>query len=210
MSVRAEEIKQTAYFFWQNVVSCAILADVALSPEVKSRIPDQGLRGCGSVFRHGPDGRDLVTNTDDSGPGSLRQAILDANANSGADDIAFLIPGGGVHTINLASALPTIYHVTIDGYTQPGAKPNLLASGTDAVLLIEVNGANLPSGTATFQFGFGDVGQSGGGVLRGLVINGDVSILTGSNRVIGCYIGTNAAGSAQAGTRGAISISGTS
>jgi len=30
-----------------------------------------------------------VTNTDDSGPGSLRQTILDANANPGADTIAF-------------------------------------------------------------------------------------------------------------------------
>ncbi len=40
-----------------------------------------------------------VTNTDDSGPGSLRQAILDANANPGADLITFNIPGAGPHTI---------------------------------------------------------------------------------------------------------------
>lgn len=152
----------------------------------------------------------LVTNTDDSGPGSLRQAILDANANTGADDIAFLIPGGGVHTITLASALPNIYQVTIDGYTQPGAKPNLLQSGTDAILLIEVNGANLPIGIATLPLGVGNMGVGGGGVIRGLVINGDVSILTSSNRVSGCYVGTNAAGSALAGTRGFINISGIS
>ncbi len=31
----------------------------------------------------------VVSNTDDSGPGSLRQAILDANAQSGANDITF-------------------------------------------------------------------------------------------------------------------------
>ncbi len=31
----------------------------------------------------------IVTNTDDAGPGSLRQAVLDANANPGADEIVF-------------------------------------------------------------------------------------------------------------------------
>ena len=44
-----------------------------------------------------------VTNTNDAGAGSLRQAILDANASAGADDIVFAIPGPGVHTIVLAS-----------------------------------------------------------------------------------------------------------
>jgi len=36
-----------------------------------------------------------VTNTNDSGTGSLRQAILDANANLGLDVIAFNIPARG-------------------------------------------------------------------------------------------------------------------
>jgi hypothetical protein len=31
----------------------------------------------------------MVTNTLDSGPGSLRQAVLDANGNAGADTIVF-------------------------------------------------------------------------------------------------------------------------
>ena len=50
--------------------------------------------------RHGPPGfrqasadTFVVTNTNDSGPGSLRQAILDANAGRGSDVIAFDIPG---------------------------------------------------------------------------------------------------------------------
>ncbi|MGA7306336.1 MAG: hypothetical protein WBW88_15770, partial [Rhodothermales bacterium] len=34
----------------------------------------------------------LVTNTADAGNGSLRQAIVDANATLGADDIMFSIP----------------------------------------------------------------------------------------------------------------------
>ena len=43
-----------------------------------------------------------VTNTNDSGAGSLRQAILNTNANRGAHTIGFGIPGGGVKTISLA------------------------------------------------------------------------------------------------------------
>src|SRR5947207_15548138 len=80
-----------------------------------------------------------VMNTNDSGPGSLRQAILDANGNPGTDAIAFDIPGPGVHTIQPATPLPTITEaVTIDGYTQPGASPNTQPDGEDAVLLIEI------------------------------------------------------------------------
>ncbi len=47
-----------------------------------------------------------VTNTADSGAGSLRQAILDANA--GTDTIAFDIPGAGVHRIDVPTSLATI------------------------------------------------------------------------------------------------------
>src|SRR6476660_3159381 len=57
-----------------------------------------------------------VTNTNDSGAGSLRQAMLDANASSGADIISFNISGAGIHTISPTSALPTITDpVVIDG-----------------------------------------------------------------------------------------------
>src|SRR5262249_30506086 len=58
----------------------------------------------------------VVTTTSDSGAGSLRQAILDANANAGADTINFGIGAGGQQTIAPLSALPTITDpVTIDG-----------------------------------------------------------------------------------------------
>jgi hypothetical protein len=36
-----------------------------------------------------------VTTTADAGPGSLRRAMLDANALAGADQIVFAIPGAG-------------------------------------------------------------------------------------------------------------------
>ena len=62
-----------------------------------------------------------VTNTNDSGAGSLRQAIIDANTNAGADTIEFNIAGGGTQVISLASLLPQITEeVTIDGTTQTG------------------------------------------------------------------------------------------
>src|SRR5438105_1177721 len=78
-----------------------------------------------------------VINTADSGAGSLRQAITDANGTAGADMIAFNIPGAGVHTITPLTTLPPITHpVTIDGETQPGASANTLANGDNAVLLI--------------------------------------------------------------------------
>ena len=51
----------------------------------------------------------MVTNTNDSGAGSLRQAILDANANAATTEtISFNIPGAGVRTITPLSPLPTI------------------------------------------------------------------------------------------------------
>ncbi len=49
-----------------------------------------------------------IINTNNSGTGSLRQAITDANNHSGADTIRFNIAGTGVHTITPTTALPKI------------------------------------------------------------------------------------------------------
>ena len=104
-----------------------------------------------------------VVNTNDSGNGSLRAAIANAN-NTPTPLIDFDIPGAGVHTIAPLSPLPALTaSVTIDGYTQPGASPNTLADGNDAVLLIEIDGTNL---------GFVGIDlQGGGSTVRGLVVN---------------------------------------
>lgn len=44
-----------------------------------------------------------VTNTDDAGAGSLRQAIIDSNGAGSGNTIAFDIAGAGPHTIALAT-----------------------------------------------------------------------------------------------------------
>src|SRR3954454_17262503 len=60
-----------------------------------------------------------VTSNADSGAGTLRQAILNANSAPGADTITFAI-GSGLQTITPTSALPTISDsVIIDGTSQP-------------------------------------------------------------------------------------------
>jgi hypothetical protein len=65
-----------------------------------------------------------VTNTSDSGAGSLRQAMLDANSIPGVDSIDFDIPGSGVQVISPDSELPNITEgVSINGYTQSGPLP---------------------------------------------------------------------------------------
>ena len=57
----------------------------------------------------------FVTNNNDSGIGSFRQAILDAEGNAGADDIVF---DDNVGTVTLGSPLPTITQdLTVSGGT---------------------------------------------------------------------------------------------
>ena len=128
-----------------------------------------------------------VINTSDSGAGSLRQAITDANANAGLDTIAFDIPGSGVQTINVSLTLlpPVTDPVILDGATQPGY------SGAP---LIELHGSQ----TAGLNI------QAGGSTIRGLVLNNFATLILlqggGGNVIEGCYIGTNAAGTASAST----------
>src|SRR5215831_17838643 len=145
-----------------------------------------------------------VTTTADNGDnvnptaGSLRKAILDANANPGADDIVFLIAGSGVQTISPPTRLPNITDpVTIDGYTQNGASKNSIFDGDNAVLKIEINGANAGAGFA----GIGFTITGGSTTIRGLVINRfqayGIQIGVngpGNNHIEGCFIGTDPTG----------------
>jgi len=137
-----------------------------------------------------------VTSAADSGAGTLRQAILDANANAGTDSIHFNIPGGGVHTIAPATALANLTSpVTIDGYTQPGASANTNPpdQGLNTVLQIEIDCTN--AGTYCLVVGADDV------TIRGLVLNHGIGAIATDffkqvqNLVVeGCFIGTSADG----------------
>ncbi len=119
-----------------------------------------------------------VTNTDDSGPGSLRQAIIDANRSPEADTITFNIGTGGTQTINLNSPLPPITEaLTIDGTTQGGF------AGTPLIVL---SGGQV--------FGDGLTISADNCVVRSLVISGfggNGIRIGGSNNIIeGNFIGT--------------------
>jgi hypothetical protein len=89
-----------------------------------------------------------VTTAADSGPGSLRQALIDANASPDLNRIRFAIGSScGPRLINLASLLPDIVHpLIIEGYSQPGASANTAVLGTNAVICVIVNGGNQITG----------------------------------------------------------------
>ncbi len=90
-----------------------------------------------------------VTNTNDSGAGSLRQAFISANATTASDTIVFDIPGQGPFTISPLTALPPLIQPTIiDGYSQAGASVNTQADGTNARIMIQVDGALAGAGVA--------------------------------------------------------------
>jgi hypothetical protein len=127
-----------------------------------------------------------VSNTNDSGTGSLKQAITDANTTSNADAntpdmIVFDIGSGGVQTI-VTSSLPAIYDpVIIDGTTQPGYSgvPIVVVNGSHTAIAFSITGGNT--------------------TIRGLVIE-DFSYGIrmdnfGANLIEANYVGTDVTGS---------------
>jgi len=154
----------------------------------------------------------VVTNTNDSGAGSLRQAIIDANATLGSDTISFNIPtsdpgynAATIHwTIAPVAPLPAITdQVAIDGSTQPGAS----CASWPPTLKVELSGASV----SPFGAGLAITG-AGGSAIRGLLINrysntgnGDgtsraITITDSDNNAVECmFFGTNLAGTATVG-----------
>jgi titin len=124
-----------------------------------------------------------VTTADDSGPGSLRAAILSANNHPEGNTIDFNI-GTGVQRIHLQSPLPAItYPVNLDGTTQPGFSgiPLIVLDGSFAG---PADGLTIAGGDSTVR----DL------VIHGFTGSGLVLSGQGSNAVTGNYIGTTAAG----------------
>jgi len=125
-----------------------------------------------------------VSTTNDSGNGSLHDAISHANAAPGST-IAFAIPGASIQTITLTAALPNIAaDVVIDATTQPGysGTPLIVIDGNNSVTDITVNnGANARLRGLNITRGHG----STGGVLNNGTLTLDLSSVTNSSAVSG-------------------------
>lgn len=157
-----------------------------------------------------------VSNTFDSGAGSLRQAMLDANANGATPHtIVFNIPAsdpgfdGSVFTIKPLSPLPELRGgIIIDGATQTAFSGDTNALGPEVVL----NGGLLASGS-----GIVISGDNGG--VKNLVVNGFPSsglVLSrlpfdptpSGNQLLNNYVGTDPTGAFAVPNAGGISIGG--
>ncbi len=129
-----------------------------------------------------------VTSALDAGPGTFRQALLDAT--NSANTINFQIFPSGSYTIVPLSVLPPITHpVIIDATTQPGYainKPAIeldgISAGANAGLRILAGGSSV-LGLAINRFG-----------AQGLLLQGP-----GTNIVRGCYVGVALSGSSAKG-----------
>ena len=125
-----------------------------------------------------------VTTTADSGAGSLRQAILDANSGAGADTIEFNISGGGPYVITpLPPGLPALTGpTTVDGTTQPGY------AGSPIIEIANFSGTGLKL-------------QGGSSTVRAIVfrdLNAGISVESSGNHVEGCFVGTDVTGTVAA------------
>src|ERR1019366_6206699 len=98
-----------------------------------------------------------VTNANDSGPGSLRQAITNSNTAGGTNTITFTVGG----TITLASELPVITSaVTING---GGNNPTVSGNNQFRVFFVDAPSATINISNLTIANGHANGGNGGGG-----------------------------------------------
>ncbi len=157
-----------------------------------------------------------VTTTADSLPPcapsslSLRCAIAQANADGSGDTIAFNIPSTSpgcsgtpvVCAIRPVAALPTVTasSTTINGFSQPGSKPNAnpLRAGINAVIVIRLDGNRAGAGVDgltlagswTIVRGLSITGFRTASSPSGQISGGSGIALVGSNHVVqGNFLG---------------------
>jgi hypothetical protein len=164
-----------------------------------------------------------VTTLDDSGDGSLRWAIEQANGNPGPDRIIFIVSG----IISLTSGLPDINDdgTVIDASSQwdgiwPGGQPGITLDGAgagDGVVGLPISGANncrirglfITNFTSSGVFIDGEsnfIGGIGEG-HRNVISGNNLGVGIGgssanNNRVLGNYIGTDVDGTTALGNAG--------
>ncbi len=134
---------------------------------------------------------------DGGGNCTLRAAIQEANSDPDASEIKFNIAGGGVHTMQPLTPLPSLTErVTINGYSQPGSSVNTAASPLpmNGTLAIELDGSNLAINIANRGLNI----AANNSEVKGLIINnfGDSGIVVSADSVViqGNYIGTDSTG----------------
>lgn len=143
------------------------------------------------------DGYCEVVQNDPTPECTLRAAIMESNANPVSPEVVlFGISGTGVHTISPDTELPHITDaVTINGHTQDGASKNILAKGTNAQLVIQLDGSKLTGATDGLHIDAPNV------ALEGLVINRFtnnvfVDDAAANTKIEGNFIGTAPSGTA--------------
>jgi hypothetical protein len=123
-----------------------------------------------------------VSNTNDSGAGSLRQAIIDANAQSGPDTITINVPSPP-NTLTLLSALPTINGDV--GITGPGQN-QFTVNGADSFQVLRIQGGNVTISGLGITHGLCNsnavCGAAGGGLFNavGIVTLNNVAVTQSS------------------------------
>jgi hypothetical protein len=130
-----------------------------------------------------------VTNTNDNGPGSFREAIMHANASPGADTIIFgILPKLSLKTIVVQTDLPAITDpLTINGFSEGGP-------GYEGPPLIELRAGNRRATHSGLSVSSG----ASHSLIRGLIVNSfpseGIGIDAQNVTVAGCYVGTSADG----------------
>jgi hypothetical protein len=144
-----------------------------------------------------------VVNSNDSGAGSLRQAILDANSSAGRDLINFNIPGVGPHVIQPLTNLPVISEqLTMDGYSQPGSSANTLMTSSNASIQIVLDGNQISPQAIGLQVNASTTIISGLSIVNfttaGVLLSSETATATESITITGNFIGLMSDGISQA------------
>ncbi|HEX9259202.1 MAG TPA: hypothetical protein VF855_06660, partial [Acidimicrobiales bacterium] len=163
-----------------------------------------------ALFDYAPSAVDplVVTTAADSGVGSLRGALLEANARPGANTISFDIPGGGPHRIAPTSPLPDVTDlITIDGTTQTGYLPG--AGKQFDIPAVEIDGSSLHSSGLVVS-GIDAIGSRIKGLsITGWKVNG-ITTLVGGLVVDRTWIGMTPDGAVKGNATGISGIGGDS